>query len=88
MKVLNQLVETGGSVLLIEHNLEVISRSDYIVDIGPEAGDGGGKIVAYGTPDELIRKKKSHTARFLKDYISPKSLDKSTFTKGESTTSP
>ncbi len=88
MKVLNQLVETGGSVLLIEHNLEVISRSDYIVDIGPEAGDGGGKIVAYGTPDELIRKKKSHTARFLKDYISPKSLDKSTFTKGEPTTSP
>ncbi len=74
MKVLNQLVENGGSVLLIEHNLEVISRSDYIIDIGPEAGDKGGKIVAHGTPDELMNQKKSHTARFLKEYLLPENL--------------
>jgi excinuclease ABC subunit A len=65
IKVLNRLVDAGGSVLLIEHNLDVIRNSDYLIDLGPEAGAGGGQIVAAGTPDEVKRSKKSLTARYL-----------------------
>ena len=69
MNVLNELVEAGGSVLLIEHNLEVISRSDFVVDLGPEAGEAGGEIVAWGSPEELARGAPGHTARFLREYL-------------------
>lgn len=68
MSILHQIVETGGSVLLIEHNLEVMAQSDYIIDLGPEAGVDGGKIVAQGSPIEMTRKK-THTGRYLKKYL-------------------
>jgi excinuclease ABC subunit A len=69
MDVLNKLVDKGNTVLIIEHNLDVIKTVDYIIDIGPEGGNGGGKIVAKGTPDEIIKNKLSHTARFLKKEL-------------------
>lgn len=70
LKVLNRLVEAGSTVLLVEHNLEIIKHSDYVIDLGPEAGDKGGEILARGTPADLIKlAKKSHTGRFLKNYI-------------------
>lgn len=65
MKVLNRLVDAGGSVLLIEHNMDVIRNSDYIIDMGPEAGAAGGYIVATGTPEEIARNKKSLTGKYL-----------------------
>lgn len=68
MNVLNKIVELGGSVLLIEHNLDVIARSDYIIDVGPEAGEKGGKIVAQGSPFEIAQKK-THTGLFLKQHL-------------------
>lgn len=68
MSILHHIVETGGSVILIEHNLEVMAQSDYIIDLGPEAGFEGGKIVAQGSPLE-VAKKKSHTGRYLKEYL-------------------
>lgn len=69
MNVLHKIVELGGSVLLIEHNMDVISRSDYILDVGPEAGREGGKIVAQGSPIEMCLMK-THTGRFLKKHLS------------------
>jgi excinuclease ABC subunit A len=65
IKVLNRLVDAGGSVLLIEHNLDIIRASDYIIDLGPDAGENGGTIVATGTPDDIKRNKKSLTGRYL-----------------------
>ncbi len=66
MDVLNKLVERGNTVLIIEHNLDVIKMADYIIDLGPEGGDGGGKVLFTGTPEEMIKIKNSHTAKFLK----------------------
>ena len=67
MDVVNKLVDRGNSVLIIEHNLDVIKMADHIIDIGPEGGDSGGKILFEGTPEEMIKKAKgSHTAKFLK----------------------
>jgi len=65
LKVLNELVERGNTVVVIEHNLDVIKTADWIVDIGPEGGDDGGKILATGTPEELAKIKKSYTGQFL-----------------------
>lgn len=69
MIVLNKLVDKGNTVLIIEHNLDVIKTVDYIIDIGPEGGRKGGKIMALGTPEEVAESKKSHTARFLKKEL-------------------
>ncbi|MFT5078697.1 MAG: excinuclease ABC subunit A [Planctomycetota bacterium] len=69
MLVLNKLVDKGNTVLIIEHNLDVIKTVDYIIDIGPEGGKGGGTIVGKGTPTEVSKIKKSHTARFLKKEL-------------------
>ncbi|WP_225035660.1 excinuclease ABC subunit UvrA [Winogradskyella sp. SM1960] len=66
MKVLNKLADKGNTVLIIEHNLDVIKTVDYIIDIGYEGGKGGGEVVAKGTPEQLIKDKKSYTAQFLK----------------------
>lgn len=63
--VLSTLVDKGNSMVIIEHNLEVIKSSDYLIDLGPEGGDGGGEVIAAGTPEEVAKVKKSHTARFL-----------------------
>ncbi len=70
LKVLNRLVEAGNSVILVEHNLEIIKNSDYVIDLGPEAGERGGYIMEQGTPEQLIKAaSKSHTGRFLKAYV-------------------
>ncbi|UXR65596.1 excinuclease ABC subunit UvrA [Bdellovibrio bacteriovorus] len=69
MKVLSKLIETGGSVVVVEHNLDVIRGSDYIIDLGPEAGKKGGNIVATGTPDDIMKVKKSLTGQYLKRYV-------------------
>jgi excinuclease ABC subunit A len=66
LDVLNKLVDRGNTVLVIEHNMDVIKMADHIIDIGPEGGDGGGKILFEGTPEELIKNKQSYTAEFLK----------------------
>jgi len=67
--VLNKLVNRGNTVLVIEHNLDVIKVADYIIDLGPEGGDGGGKILYQGAPEGLVKIKESHTARFLKPEL-------------------
>ncbi len=70
--VLNKLVEAGNSVIVIEHNLDVIKTADYILDLGPEGGDGGGTIVAEGTPEEVAKVKKSYTGQYLKKMLKKK----------------
>ena len=62
-------MDTGNTVLLVEHNLDVIKSSDWIIDVGPEGGDKGGQIVAEGTPEQVSKKKKSYTGRYLKEYL-------------------
>lgn len=69
MEVLHELVEQGNTVVVIEHNLEVIKTADWIIDLGPEGGDGGGEIVAQGTPEDVVRIGRGHTARFLKEVL-------------------
>lgn len=69
--ILQRLVEAGNTVVVIEHNLDVIKIADYIIDLGPEGGSNGGYIVAQGTPEEIIRVENSHTGRFLKRILSP-----------------
>jgi excinuclease ABC subunit A len=65
LDVLHELVEQGNTVVVIEHNLDVIKTADWIIDIGPEGGDGGGQIVATGTPEEVAKVEASHTGRYL-----------------------
>ena len=72
MEVLNKLTEKGNTVLIIEHNLDVIKMMDYLIDIGPEGGKGGGQVVAMGTPEEVAKNKKSYTAKFLKEVLKTK----------------
>jgi excinuclease ABC subunit A len=69
LDVLNKLVDRGNTVLVIEHNMDVIKVADHIIDIGPEGGDGGGKVLFEGTPEELIKNKVSYTAEFLKTEL-------------------
>ncbi|MER0239205.1 excinuclease ABC subunit UvrA [Fulvimarina sp. MAC8] len=69
LEVLHGLVERGNTVVVIEHNLEVIKTADWLVDIGPEGGDGGGEIVATGTPEQVCETRKSYTGRFLKELL-------------------
>lgn len=64
--VLNKLVDRGNTVLVIEHNMDVIKVADHVIDIGPEGGDGGGRVLFEGTPEDLVKNKESHTAQFLK----------------------
>jgi excinuclease ABC subunit A len=64
------LIDAGGSLLVIEHNLDVIKTADYIIDLGPEGGDAGGYVVATGTPEEIMKAKDSHTGRYLREYLS------------------
>ena len=69
LKILNRIVDNGDTVLIIEHNLDVIKVADYIIDLGPEGGDRGGNIVATGTPEEVAKVKESYTGQFLKKYL-------------------
>jgi len=63
------LVENGHSVLIIEHNLDVVKYADHVIDLGPEGGDAGGNVVATGTPEEVAACDESHTGRFLRDVL-------------------
>jgi len=69
LEVLHELVESGNTVVVIEHNLEVLKTADWIIDLGPEGGDGGGEIVAAGTPEDIVREKRSYTGQFLKPVL-------------------
>ncbi len=72
MEVIQELADNGNTVVVIEHNLDVIKQADWIIDLGPEGGDGGGMIVAAGTPEDVVKVAKSHTGRFLKDVLKKK----------------
>ncbi len=74
MKVLNKLIESGGSVVVVEHNLDVIRGADYIIDLGPEAGKKGGNIVVQGSPTDVMKSKKSLTGQYLKRYVDEKKV--------------
>ena len=76
LEVLHELVEQGNSVVVIEHNLEVIKTADWVIDMGPEGGDGGGEIVAQGTPEDICQVKASYTGRFLRDVLTRRPLKK------------
>ena len=65
LDVLHELTDTGNTVVVIEHNLEVIKTADWVIDLGPEGGDGGGEIVASGTPEDIVKVKRSYTGQFL-----------------------
>lgn len=71
LEVLQRLVDKGNTVLVIEHNLDVIKTADYLIDLGPEGGDGGGQIVATGTPEEVIKVNDSYTGKYLKEVLVP-----------------
>jgi excinuclease ABC subunit A len=72
LNLLHRLVDDGHTVIVIEHNLSIIAEADYIVDIGPEAGDAGGEIVATGTPEQVAKNRMSRTAPFLREVLATK----------------
>lgn len=67
--ILQRLVDTGNSIIVIEHNLDLIKTADYIIDLGPEGGDKGGEVIAVGTPEQIVRNEQSYTGQFLKKYL-------------------
>ena len=67
--MLQQLVDNGNTVLVIEHNLDIIKVADWIIDLGPEGGDAGGQIIATGTPEDVAQNEYSYTGQFLKPYL-------------------
>jgi excinuclease ABC subunit A len=69
LKVLNRLVDAGSSMIIIEHNLDIIKNADWIIDLGPEGGDFGGEVIAKGTPEEVSKNKKSYTGTYLNNYL-------------------
>ncbi|MEO0905149.1 MAG: ATP-binding cassette domain-containing protein, partial [Pseudomonadota bacterium] len=74
LEVLHELVDQGNSVIVIEHNLDVVKTADHIIDIGPEGGDGGGRIVATGTPEQVAEVAESHTGRYLKEMLASRKV--------------
>ena len=72
LDVLGRLVDAGNSVVVIEHNLDVIKTADWLIDLGPEGGDSGGEIVAEGTPEDVVKVKRSYTGLFLKPVLERK----------------
>ena len=69
IEILRRLSDGGNTVVVIEHNLDVIKTADYIIDMGPEGGDGGGTVIAQGTPEEVAKVKKSYTGQYVKKYL-------------------
>ena len=69
--MLDRLAAAGNTVIVIEHNLDVIKSADYIIDLGPEGGDGGGEVIATGTPEEVAKMEHSYTGQFLKEILRP-----------------
>ena len=67
--ILQRLVDTGNTIIVIEHNLDLIKTCDHIIDLGPEGGEGGGEVVAIGSPEEICKIKESYTGKFLKKYL-------------------
>ena len=67
--ILQRLVDTGNTIIVIEHNLDLIKTCDHIIDLGPEGGDNGGEVVAIGTPEQIFKNERSYTGKFLKKYI-------------------
>ncbi|WP_323769081.1 excinuclease ABC subunit UvrA [Antarctobacter sp.] len=74
LEVLHELVDGGNTVVVIEHNLDVVKTADWVIDIGPEGGDGGGEIVAVGTPEQVAEEERSHTGRYLKPMLQPRKV--------------
>jgi excinuclease ABC subunit A len=74
LEVLHELVDQGNTVIVIEHNLDVVKTADWVIDIGPEGGDGGGKIVATGTPEQVAEVEASHTGRYLRAMLKPRKV--------------
>ena len=74
LEVLHELVDQGNSVVVIEHNLDVVKTADWIIDVGPEGGDGGGTVVATGTPEDVAANPQSHTGRYLGPMLDPTKL--------------
>jgi len=70
--VLNRLTEMGNTVLVIEHNMEVIKQADWIIDLGPEGGEAGGRVVAVGTPEQIAENPASYTGKFLAPRLAPR----------------
>ena len=70
--MLHELTDQGNTVVVIEHNLEVIKTADWVIDLGPEGGDGGGEIVAAGSPEDIVKLKRSYTAQFLAPVLARK----------------
>ena len=77
LQVLQRLVDRGNTVLVIEHNLDVIKSADYLIDLGPDGGDKGGELIFSGSPDDIVNHPKSHTGRFLKEFIDQSSANQS-----------
>jgi excinuclease ABC subunit A len=71
LNVLHRLVDAGNTVVVIEHNLDVLKTADHIIDLGPEGGDKGGEVVAAGTPEEIVRNPRSYTGEYLKRVLDP-----------------
>ena len=69
LAVLNRLVDAGNTIVVIEHNLDVIKTADWVIDLGPEGGERGGSVVATGTPEDIVRCKRSHTGRYLRPLL-------------------
>ena len=66
---MQRLVDTGNTIIVIEHNLDLIKTADHIIDLGPEGGESGGRVIAIGTPEQIVRNSESQTGKFLKKYI-------------------
>ncbi|MCB0778574.1 MAG: hypothetical protein KDC03_03350, partial [Flavobacteriales bacterium] len=69
IRVLDRLVDHGNTVLVIEHNLDLVKVADHVIDMGPEGGEGGGRVVAQGTPEEIVMMGRGHTARYLEEEL-------------------
>ncbi len=69
VNILQRLVDTGNTIIVIEHNLDLIKTCDHIIDLGPEGGDNGGEVVAIGTPEQVCKNERSYTGKFLKPYL-------------------
>jgi excinuclease ABC subunit A len=69
VEVIQRLVDAGHTVLVIEHNLELIAEADWVIDLGPEGGEAGGRIIAEGTPEVIAKNRHSHTGRFLRELL-------------------
>ena len=69
MDILQRLVDTGNTIIVIEHNLDLIKTCDHIIDLGPEGGENGGEVVAVGSPEQICKNERSYTGKFLKKYL-------------------